>query len=247
MALYFRSFRDFPLVVAANRDERYDRAAIGPRLIESNPAIIAGRDLRAGGTWLGVNGYGVVVAVLNRRTQGAAAAPRELRSRGLLCLDLLRSTSASSAAEFLVQDRFRYQPFTLVIADEAMACSAANRESGIDLAELAPGLHVFNNRGTQDAPDAKCSRAYALFRAWRPDRSGGSGSWIGPLKALLGDHFGNGSSDPTGALCVHGEVSGTVSSSIIVCERQPKQARFYYCPGPPCENSFDAPLDLPIR
>jgi len=247
LALYFRCFGDFPLIVAANRDERYDRSATAPRIVESDPAIVTGRDLLAGGTWLGVNEYGLVVAVLNRRTHGGGGPASDFRSRGLLCLELLRSNSAASATEFLSKDRFRYQPFTLVIADEVRSCTAVNRDNGIDLAELTPGLHVFNNRGTQDEPDEKHSRAYALFRAWAPDASGDSGAWVAPLQAILSDHHGNSSNDPGSALCVHGEVSGTVSSSIIVYQRQPKQAQFFYCAGPPCRNSFGEPLRLRIR
>ena len=72
-------------VVAANRDESLGRPAAPPAEVE--PGIVAGRDLEAGGTWLGVNRHGLFVAVTNR---GQPARTPESRSRGLLALEALR-------------------------------------------------------------------------------------------------------------------------------------------------------------
>jgi uncharacterized protein with NRDE domain len=74
-----------PLVVAANRDEAYDRPSAPPAEIE--PGIIDGKDLLGGGTWLGFNRHGLFVAVTNRSTP--PRAPDSL-SRGLLALESLR-------------------------------------------------------------------------------------------------------------------------------------------------------------
>jgi uncharacterized protein with NRDE domain len=73
------------LRVAANRDEFYGRPAAPPAEVE--PGILAGRDLLAGGTWLGLNRRGLFVAVTNRRTP---VRTPESRSRGLLALEALR-------------------------------------------------------------------------------------------------------------------------------------------------------------
>src|SRR5262249_49106759 len=59
-------FPEWPLVVAANRDERLDRAASGPRLWPGSPPFIAPVDEVAGGTWLGLNWFGLFVGVTNR-------------------------------------------------------------------------------------------------------------------------------------------------------------------------------------
>ncbi len=73
------------LRVAANRDEFLERPSAPPAEVE--PGIVAGRDLRSGGTWLGVNRRGLFVAVTNRHAP--ARAPEPL-SRGLLALEALR-------------------------------------------------------------------------------------------------------------------------------------------------------------
>ena len=73
------------LVAAANRDEALDRPSAPPAEVE--PGVVAGRDLLAGGSWLGVNGHGLFVAITNRKSP--AAAP-DAYSRGLLVRETLR-------------------------------------------------------------------------------------------------------------------------------------------------------------
>lgn len=85
LALFLPGAGRGPAVVAANRDEYYDRPSAPPSEVE--PGIVAGRDLRAGGTWLGVNRHGLFVALTNRRRP--EKRPDSL-SRGLLALEALR-------------------------------------------------------------------------------------------------------------------------------------------------------------
>jgi uncharacterized protein with NRDE domain len=74
LALYFKVFTGYSVVVAANRDEHYERPSAPPSIIGGSPTIVAGRDLRAGGTWLGINEYGLLVGILNRRQQPGPVA-----------------------------------------------------------------------------------------------------------------------------------------------------------------------------
>src|SRR5439155_1765511 len=90
-------FPSWPLVVAANRDEYLARPAAPPTLLrETPPRAFGGRDLTAGGTWLGVSEVGLVAGMLNRRS--TVPPDPACRSRGQLCLDLLRSATAAEAA-----------------------------------------------------------------------------------------------------------------------------------------------------
>jgi len=73
------------LLVAANRDELFDRPSAPPAEVE--PGVVAGRDLAAGGAWLGYNSHGLFVAVTNRKSP--ASTPDAL-SRGLLVREALR-------------------------------------------------------------------------------------------------------------------------------------------------------------
>ena len=80
LALFFRVAEDAAVVVGANREEAYARGGTPPQVLEGPPRAVAGLDPTAGGTWLGVNGHGLLVAVTNRPKSEAPAQPR---SRGL--------------------------------------------------------------------------------------------------------------------------------------------------------------------
>src|SRR5215831_14240695 len=94
LAIYFKAFTDYPVVVAANRDEYLARPALPPTTLAETPHIVGGKDLRASGTWLGLNQHGLIAGLLNRRN-GTQDNDPGLRSRGLLCLDALRHASAA--------------------------------------------------------------------------------------------------------------------------------------------------------
>lgn len=250
LALYFRLFEDFPLIVAANRDEHYDRPSAAPSLIETTPKIIAGRDLRAGGTWLGVNAAGLMVGVLNRHFDGNSTAA-DRRSRGLLCMDLLRCSSSAAAEVFMENHQARYNPFSLLCADRNDAFVSYNDEQKIISQKLPSGLHVFSSAAEFDLHSAKAERAYALFgdakitaRLGRGDLSDA----VAGLQGVLADHsLAPGSDNPGDAICVHRDSSGTVSSSIVFFAEPQSRFVTFYCAGAPCRNSFGAGPTLVVQ
>lgn len=248
LALYFHVFPDYPLVVAANRDEHYDRPSSAPKVWATTPKILAGKDLRAGGTWLGVNEYGLLAGILNRRSNGEPTTPSAGRSRGLLCLDLLNVESASQGRALVEQEERDYQPFTLVFADPTEAWAAVNRNGSIQTLKLGDGLHVFSSAATHDERSEKKERAYALFSALVPEltaKGNDVSSWTSVLASVLSDHTpGDMGGDRREAICVHGDVSGTVSSSILIYSPRERRFQAFFCSGPPCQNSFDRFISL---
>lgn len=111
----------WPLLLAANRDEQRSRPWRPPaRHWPDRPEVVAGLDVQAGGSWLGVNDHGVVAAVLNRRgTLGPAVGKR---SRGELVLEALDHAEAAAAAEALSDlAPDAYRPFNLIVADRSEA------------------------------------------------------------------------------------------------------------------------------
>lgn len=248
LALFLDVFDRYPLLVGANRDERYDRPTTPPGLIAADPKIIAGKDLRAGGTWLGINEYGLLVGILNRRANGATLSHANPRSRGLLCMDLLALRSAAEAREFLCCHEENYNPFTVVYVDPEGAGVAFNDKESIAVRALNAGLHVFSSAAAVDTASGKADRAYGRFLSWATGSPAQkqSGDWLGGLKRLLGDHTMLSDDDPRDAICVHGTESGTVSSSIIHFSVMQRRFESYYCAGAPCQNQFAAPLALVV-
>ena len=80
-----------------NRDESAMRPSEPPSYIEGTPPIVSPRDRKAGGTWLGASGTGLVIALSNRRGRDSPTA----RSRGLLVLDALELPTVPAVDVFL--------------------------------------------------------------------------------------------------------------------------------------------------
>lgn len=135
----YRVRADAPLVVAANRDEFYARPTEAARFWRDEPTILAGRDLEAGGTWLGVDARGRFAAVTNYREEPPAEKPPG--SRGELTTGFLKGDApAVDYARGIAADRFR--GFSLLLFDgQALVC-VSNR-SGLEIVE--PGVHGLAN------------------------------------------------------------------------------------------------------
>src|SRR5579875_2756864 len=121
VVLLHRPHHEWPLILAANRDERVDRLSDAPASHwPDRPGVVAGRDRTGGGSWMGVNRHGVVAAVLNR--PGSLGPAPGTRSRGELPLLALAHPSAAAAVEALSALPARdWRTFNLVVADAGAA------------------------------------------------------------------------------------------------------------------------------
>ena len=152
----------FPLVVAANRDELYSRptrpADFWPDS-ESATAVLAGKDLLAGGTWLGITRGGRFAAVTNIRDP--SQAEQKARSRGELTLGFLQDSSSPGEFSAQVQSRFgEYAGFNLLVGDRESMYYMNNFENVRE--ELAPGVYGLSN-GLLNSPWPKVERGRALL------------------------------------------------------------------------------------
>lgn len=103
----------YPLVIAANRDEYHARPAAEMAFWPDQQHILAGRDLQAGGSWLGINKQGQFAAVTNYRLPGASRD--DARSRGELVSLALGDTDKFE--QHLARNQHQYNPFNLVFGD----------------------------------------------------------------------------------------------------------------------------------
>ena len=98
IVLLHRVHPRWPVVIAANRDEYYSRAASAPEVLTRDPVpVLGGRDARHAGTWMGATQRGFFVGLTNQRTLRPADASR--RSRGEVVLEALRRGSREAVDE----------------------------------------------------------------------------------------------------------------------------------------------------
>jgi uncharacterized protein with NRDE domain len=130
----------YRFVIAANRDEVHARPTRPAGWWPEAPGLLGGRDLLAGGTWLGVDKRGRIAAVTNVRDGTPRKAPR---SRGALVTDYLgRDESAASLAAQVAAAGAGFAAFNLLLLDGAELRYASNRAPA---ARLAPGVHALSN------------------------------------------------------------------------------------------------------
>lgn len=150
----FHAHPQYPLVIAANRDEAYARMAAPAAFWGDHPHIHAGRDLEKGGTWLGITRDGRIAAVTNYR---AGYTPRDaLRSRGELVSRFL--IGSDSAAGYLAQVATRgdeYNGFSLIAGDLDALYFLSNRGDGVE--RIPRGVHGLSNH-LLDTPWPKVER-----------------------------------------------------------------------------------------
>jgi uncharacterized protein with NRDE domain len=224
LVISYRAAGDAPILVAANREERFDRPTLPPRLQPGRPRVLCGIDRQAGGTWLGVNEHGLLVAVTNRPKTNPPPQPP---SRGLLCRQLLECRSAGEAAQRALDalGGGRYDGANYVCLDpqRAIAIHAGDR---LDPREIEPGLHLMANGDLDDADDQRLARARALLEANRIDSAA---EFVAR----------------TAEVCAHGDIvirgpdRGTVSSDQVALTAGIEDAVYRHAPGPPDRQPYD--------
>jgi uncharacterized protein with NRDE domain len=138
----WRVHPEFPLVFAGNRDEFHDRPAEATHWWREPEGILAGKDLRAGGSWLGINRNGRFAVVTNYREPEAATSGR--RSRGELVVGFLASTRP--VVDWMDELNARqddYGGFNLIVGDGGQMHFLTNR--GEDSRFLDPGIYGLSN------------------------------------------------------------------------------------------------------
>ena len=178
IALAHRVHPDYPLVVAANRDELYARPTAQASFWQDRPTILAGRDLECMGTWLGVTTRGRFAAVTNFRDSADARASAE--SRGTLVSRFLETdVPAAQFVEQVARDADAYRGFNFLASDGTELYSYSNRSGRPQ--RLEPGIYGLSNH-LLDTPWPKVRLARErLTAALKPAPA------TEPLFALLAD------------------------------------------------------------
>lgn len=220
----------FPLIVAANRDEFHGRPAAAASFWPEQPQVLAGRDLQAGGTWLGVSRNGRFAAVTNFSEEPLEPLPP--RSRGALVSDFLAGTMAPERyLTAIARHAEAYKGFNLLVSDGDALWYYSNRLPRPQ--RLEPGTYGLSNHLLDTAwPRVKRGKsALAVFEEaeQHPD--------VEELLALLADEtaptaaeIATSGLDPDHAAritpCfIRGPVYGTRASTVVLA-RSSGEIRF---------------------
>jgi hypothetical protein len=204
----------WPLLIGANRDEMIERPWRAPgRHWPDRSEVVAGLDLAAGGSWLGINDWGVSAAVLNR--EGSLGPMPGRRSRGELVLEALDHVDAAAAAEALADlDPASYRSFNLIVADDRDGFWLRHADgAGVELHPLKSGLSLIAAGDIDDLGSRRLALATPAFRAW-PAPDPDHGDWSG-WEALLGSTRAPRGEPVTAAMRFLSDGYGTVSSALI--------------------------------
>lgn len=221
----------WPVVVAANRDERLGRPAEGWALRDGVGGIryAAPRDAVAGGTWIGVGPTGLLAAITNFHAGRGGPDPSR-RSRGeLVPIALEQPGLAAARAALAARAASLYNPFHLLVADRERGFLWWYDGTADGVSDLGPGLHVV----TEQSPWGRCPRGESVRSRWPLDPSPAR------LRELLAAHA------PAPPTCIHMDpVYGTRSSAVLRLASSLAHSELYASAGAPCVTPLDDRADL---
>lgn len=231
LAVLYRLVPESPILVAANREEYYDRPSQTPSIQSGKPRVLCGLDQRAGGTWLGVNQHGLFVGLCNRRGN---ADPLGARSRGLLAREVLRCHTARKAVDKAMEELMthRYEGLNLVVCD-AESGWVIHSDTEQEVVPLEEGLNIIGSQDMNDPTDERVQLAHRLLTLQMLDS---------PVKflAVASKVFAR-SPSPQGrpTMVSRGSDYGTVSSTLLALSPKPRDAIFQFSSGAPDQSKYE--------
>jgi uncharacterized protein with NRDE domain len=231
--------KEWPAIIAANRDELITRPWKVPgRHWPDRPEIVAGFDEEAGGSWLGINKYGLVAGILNRTN--SLGPMQGKRSRGELVLEALDHADAFEAAKAIKDiNEKAYREFNMLITDNRDAFWIRNNGvSPISSQRLPIGISMLAAHELNDTTSPRIDHYLDKLQSIKTPNPE-TNDWQ-EWKAVLADRSCHIKNDPRTAMNINTDDGfGTVSSSLIAL---PKSTDFnpvwLFCSGAPDENEF---------
>jgi uncharacterized protein with NRDE domain len=156
----YKMHPDFRVIIAANRDEFFHRPTSPLNYWSDHPAVLAGRDLKGSGTWLGLTTAGRIAAITNYRDP--ATHTENAPSRGILVRNyLIGNSPPQEYLEAVCKTGSTYNGFNLIAGDASGLYYCSNRASRVQ--PLQPGLHGISNHLLETAWP-KIQRGKALLQ-----------------------------------------------------------------------------------
>jgi len=238
-----KSENEWPLIIAVNRDEMNNRKSLPPdRHWKDKPHIFAGKDLLAGGSWLGVNDNGVCVAIMNRKNSLGFAENK--KSRGELVLKALDHEDANKSLKALEKiQKNQYRTFNMFIGDNLNSYWIKSDETSLDIEcnKISDGLSMITSYDRNDFSSNRIKNylpKFSLTREPNPTKN----EWSDWEKLLGSKHRED--DNPLSAMCIKTDMGfQTVSSAFIALPSSKSKLNhkpiFRYAGGSPDCTSFN--------
>lgn len=222
ISLAWQAHPRWKLVAIGNRDEMHGRPAEPLARWEDHQHLLAGRDIQAGGTWLGVSEQGRFAVVTN--VSGYGVADKSRASRGDLLKDFLSGEGRCADLDAVPFSAFN--PFNLITIANDEALIHSNRPDGISR-PLAPGIHGLSN-GSLDQPWPKAKHLNTGLDQWLSGNSGDPADLLDlladttnyPLTGASGTKPVNRSEPESSGIFIHSPVYGTRCSTIVAIDQE---------------------------
>ena len=238
-----KSENEWPLIIAANRDEMNNRKFLPPdRHWKDKPHIFAGKDLLAGGSWLGVNDNGVVAAIMNRKN--SLGLIKNKKSRGELVLTALDHEDAVKSLNAMAKiQKDNYRGFNMFIGDNSNSYWIKSDETSLDIEciNISDGLSMITSHDRNDLNSSRIKNylpKFSLSREPNPTKN----EW-NDWEKLLGNTCSE-DGDSLSAMCIKTDMGfQTVSSTFIALPNSKSKLNinkpiFRYANGSPDCTSF---------
>ena len=164
--ILFRKKNLWPVIIGTNRDERLDRKSLFPNRHweKKYPNIVGGKDLEKNGSWIGVNDFGIVAIIHNRKFD--KKIDKKNNSRGIIVLETLKHSSIKEALKYISSiEKNNYNGFNLLVAsyNECYWIKNDIKAKNLVIKKLDEGLSVITDKDLNDKKNRKINFYYKLF------------------------------------------------------------------------------------
>lgn len=164
--ILFRKSHIWPVIIGSNRDENLNRLSKFPgrHWLKQYPHIVAGKDEKKKGSWIGINDYGLAAIIHNRKLDGKVN--NNNYSRGQIILEILNHSNIEDALKHIsIFNRFKYNNFNLLIANYKKCYLIKHDINNKDLIiqQINEGLSIITDKDLNDKNDKKIDFYYKLF------------------------------------------------------------------------------------
>jgi uncharacterized protein with NRDE domain len=239
VVLFYKQLKDYPIIIAHNRDALAESVERSPSALTPDARVFGPRDMKSGGTWIGLNQACLLLALTNRYQPNRDEYPADM-SRGTLVLTILEQAENSKKAVELAREicsarRLKY--FNLFLADDH-DLHRIEYDEHMNAAKLEPGRYFHSSSG-YDVGTIRTQREDRLHQLLQDFEPVSLRDCLTELEAVCGDHYEKNTPSET-SICMHGTRRRTTSSTVfaisksgnygdIVCEQ---------VNGYPCQNEY---------